>query len=142
MKIVINTCFGGFSLSYKAMMMLYKLKSIKLYAFTYDTTTTIKKIDINKYITYDPKKHKSSYTIHYSTTPLNSESKIDNSSYISNYNVSRTDSDLIEVVEKLGKKADGEHAELKVIEIPDDIAYSIEEYDGKEHIAEKHRTWS
>ena len=49
---------------------------------------------------------------------------------------------LIEVVEKLGSRANGDHAELKVIEIPDDVEYTIEEYDGVERVAEVHRTWS
>lgn len=53
----------------------------------------------------------------------------------------RTDPKLIECVETLGKDADGRHAALKVIEIPDDVEYIIEEYDGSEHIAEVHRTW-
>jgi hypothetical protein len=48
---------------------------------------------------------------------------------------------LIEVVEKLGSRANGEHAKLKVIEIPDDVEYTIEEYDGAEWVAEVHRTW-
>ena len=31
---------------------------------------------------------------------------------------------------------------LKVVEIPDGIEWQIEEYDGKEWVAETHRTWS
>ena len=27
------------------------------------------------------------------------------------------------------------------VEIPDDVEWQIEEYDGTEHISEKHRTW-
>ena len=40
-------------------------------------------------------------------------------------------------------KADGKvnKSELEIIEIPDDIEFTIEEYDGAEWIAEKHRTW-
>lgn len=48
---------------------------------------------------------------------------------------------LIECVEKLKEKANGRGAILKIIEIPDDIEYTIEEYDGIEWVAEKHRTW-
>jgi hypothetical protein len=29
-----------------------------------------------------------------------------------------------------------------VVEIPDGTDYEISEYDGNEHIAEKHRTWA
>jgi hypothetical protein len=49
---------------------------------------------------------------------------------------------LVRVVEELGDKASGQFAELVVVEIPDGVDYEIDEYDGNEHIAEKHRTWS
>ena len=53
----------------------------------------------------------------------------------------RNDSVLVEVVETLGDKASREYSELKVVEIPDDVAdWRIEEYDGWEHIAEG-RKW-
>ena len=54
----------------------------------------------------------------------------------------RCNLDLISVVEKLGRRANGEYAELKIIEIPDDVEYIIQEYDGIEWVAEAHRTWS
>lgn len=54
---------------------------------------------------------------------------------------SRTHPLIVRVVEELGEKADGQCAELKVVEIPDGTEYEIGEYDGIEHIAEKHRTW-
>lgn len=53
----------------------------------------------------------------------------------------RTNPLLVRVVEELGKGADGGYAELKIVEIPDDVKYEIDEYDGIEHIAENHRTW-
>lgn len=56
--------------------------------------------------------------------------------------VKRTDEDLIKVVEKLKEKANTICSKLKVIEIPDDLDYEIEEYDGNEWISEKHRTWA
>ncbi len=53
----------------------------------------------------------------------------------------RHDPRLVEVVERLGKESFGGFAELKVVEIPDDVEYEICEYDGDEWIAEVHRTW-
>ncbi len=47
----------------------------------------------------------------------------------------------MECVETLGEKSNGACAELKIVEIPDNVEYSIEEYDGNEHIAEVHRIW-
>ena len=63
--------------------------------------------------------------------------------YGSAYNDSsmRSNEDLVRVVEKLGSKANGCLANLKVVEIPDDIEWEIEERDGLEWVAEKHRTW-
>lgn len=48
---------------------------------------------------------------------------------------------LVQVVEELGSAANGRFASLKIIEIPDDIKWQIEEYDGCEWVAEQHRTW-
>lgn len=53
----------------------------------------------------------------------------------------RADPLLVQAVEALGAKADGEHAELRVVEIPDGISWELDEYDGIEHVAEEHRTW-
>lgn len=53
----------------------------------------------------------------------------------------RTDPEIIEAIEQLGAAASGRCGNLKVIEIPDDVEITIEEYDGWEHVAEVHRTW-
>lgn len=49
---------------------------------------------------------------------------------------------LVAVVEELGERANGQYADLKVVEIPDDVVWEIHEYDGNEWVAEAHRTWS
>ena len=91
MKIVINTCYGGFGLSKEAL------------ALFNERTGTV--------ITYD-------------------------------IEIKRNDPILVEIVEQLGESANGHLAELKVVEIPDDVVWGIEEDDGHEWIAEKHRTWN
>jgi len=53
----------------------------------------------------------------------------------------RTCPALIKVIEEMGTKANGKHATLKIVEIPDNIEFEIEEYDGSEWVSEKHRTW-
>ncbi len=58
-----------------------------------------------------------------------------------NWTGERDDPMVIRVVEELGEKANGKHAKLKVVEIPDGTKYTVEEYDGNEHIAEAHETW-
>jgi len=45
------------------------------------------------------------------------------------------------VVEELGAAAADGYSELRIADVPDDVKWFIEEYDGKEWVAEKHRTW-
>jgi hypothetical protein len=53
----------------------------------------------------------------------------------------RADPRFVKVVEELGDDACGEYAKLVVVEIPDDIEWEIDEYDGYETIREAHRSW-
>lgn len=55
--------------------------------------------------------------------------------------IDRCDPKLVECVETLGGKANGSLARLVVIEIPDDLNYTIENYDGIERVEEVHRSW-
>lgn len=59
--------------------------------------------------------------------------------------IERDDPRLVQVVEELGAQAHPDAAtrdkSLKIVEIPADVEFSVEEYDGKEWIAEKHRIW-
>lgn len=55
--------------------------------------------------------------------------------------VPRDDPYLIKIVRDLGMAANGAHANLKIVEVPPDVEWQIEEYDGNEWVAEKHRTW-
>jgi hypothetical protein len=90
-RIVINTRYGGFSMSKEAIAMYQKLagKEVKLSTVFY----------------------------------------------------TRNDPVLVQVVETLGKRANGAYSDLKIVDVPDDVEWEIQEYDGKEWIAEKHRTW-
>lgn len=58
------------------------------------------------------------------------------------YDIERNDPDLVAIVEEMGVSANGRFASLKIVEIPDGVNFIIKEYDGNEHIAEVHRTWS
>lgn len=55
--------------------------------------------------------------------------------------IKRNDPKLVECVETLGERADGRFANLVVVEIPDDVEWEIDQYDGLETIVEKHRRW-
>ena len=58
------------------------------------------------------------------------------------HDIDRDDPALVRIVEEMGTGAFGRFAELKIVEIPADVEWGIEEYDGLEWVAEKHRTWS
>ena len=55
----------------------------------------------------------------------------------------RDDPILIQVLNQLGvMECSGDHASLRIVEVPDGVEWTIEEYDGKEWVAETHRTWN
>lgn len=57
--------------------------------------------------------------------------------------IDRNDPILLQVIDQLGvKEASGQHASLKIVEVPDEVEWYIEDNDGNEHVAETHRTWS
>lgn len=123
MKVVINVCFGGFSLSNAGIMRYAELKGIKLYPSKGVASTT------NYYLC--PEEAFRTMT-----------NKEQNNMYFSTHHFERDDPVLIQVVEELGMEANGTYASLKIVEIPDGIDWDIDEYDGNESIAEKHRSWS
>ena len=55
--------------------------------------------------------------------------------------IARDDVNLVAVVEELGPDANGDFAELRIVEIPWSVDWVVQEYDGQEWIAERHRTW-
>ena len=142
-KVVINNCFGGFGLSYEGILRYAELKGIKLYAWLDDISKNIYK---EKAVLGNPQLVHHWCTIEFANETeykeyIKKHPKNEDSIYFTEYDIDRDDSALIQVVNELSKKANGRCAELKIIEIPDDIEYQIEEYDGNEHIAEKHKTW-
>ncbi len=58
------------------------------------------------------------------------------------WELDRSDPYLVQTVLELGEAANGRYADLKVVTIPDDVEWTICEYDGCEWVAEAHRTWS
>ncbi len=55
--------------------------------------------------------------------------------------IPRDDEKLVRVVEDLRSEANGHGAELKIVSIPDGVAWQINKTDGIEHISEVHRIW-
>jgi len=59
------------------------------------------------------------------------------------WDIERDDFALIQTLESIGlEESGGDHSELAIVEVPDDVKWQIEEYDGVEHVAEVHRTWN
>ena len=133
-KVVVNTCFGGFGLSHKACMRYAELKGFKLYAYAEDYGD---RPLMTRPITDDE------FMIHYRTVPVEfgKPAPDDDETYWYWGNLKRDDETLVQVVEELGKEANGDHADLSIANVPDGAEWEIDEYDGQEHIAEKHRTW-
>jgi hypothetical protein len=121
-KVVINSCFGGFSISRKAVEKMREWG--------------------NEYALYE-------------TLPgerWKDTGEINDGGLLSRWDsyylrgeagqIPRNDPHLVRVVEELGKDANGACAKLKIVEIPDDVEWEIAEYDGSEHVAQVHQTWS
>lgn len=58
------------------------------------------------------------------------------------YDIPRDDPILVEMVETMGDQVNGSCSDLRIVEIPDDVNWQVDEYDGHEWVAEVHRTWS
>jgi hypothetical protein len=121
-KVVINSCFGGFSISRKAVEKMREWG--------------------NEYALYE-------------TLPgerWKDTGEINDGGLLSRWDsyylrgeagqIPRNDPHLVRVVEELGGDANGACAKLKIVEIPDDVEWEIAEYDGSEHVAQVHQTWS
>jgi hypothetical protein len=140
MKVVINRCYGGFGLSHEAVMRYFEIKGITVYPeqgkdyWKFWTYWTVKPED-----RVEDKEGELFYSM--SMEDRQAYNKLRSEQTVYEREIERHDPALVQAVEELGDKANGRYAELTVVEIPDDVQYQIEEYDGMEHIAEAHRTW-
>lgn len=114
-KIVINRCFGGFGLSHEAILRYAEVKGISLIV--------------------EDRGDKAMIRYHYYK-----DSKAEEN-YFWDSEIERDDPALVQVVEELGEAAAHSYAELKVVEVPDDVDWHIHEYDGRESVHEDHRVW-
>lgn len=113
MKVVINKDFGGFGLSDEAFEDYLNTKGIP---FTKENNTF-------------------GFSFYESTN--------EDANMLFDQDIPRDDPVLVEVVERFGsERASGPYASLKIVDIPEDVDWYVAEYDGLEHIAERHRTWS
>lgn len=113
-KVVINTKYGGFSLSRQAVRLYAQLAGITLVEVDagYDNESIYYRNSVTEENFFHP------------------ESDLD-----------RTDPKLVQVVEMLGHKADGRYAKLKIVNIPSDVEWYISDNDGRECVVEVSRMW-
>jgi len=140
MKVVINKCYGGFNLSHEAVMRYLEIKDIVVYPeqdksyWGFWTYWLVKSED-----RVERKEGEAFYAM-----PMNERiayNKLCSEQSFYERDIERHDPVLAQVVEELGDVANGHCANLRVVDIPDGVEYTVEEYDGLEHIAEVHRTW-
>ena len=146
MKLVINKRYGGFGLSYTAMMRIFDLKEIEVYPFyrkfiSENRSYTFQRID---------KDFIESGSIMSGVSYFESNPKEDNFSMTEQEyyggggpgevfldfegDFRRNDISLVQAVEELGRKANGRFSRLKIVEIPENHSYRIRDYDGVETV--------
>lgn len=112
MKIVVNRCYGRFSLSEAACRAYAEAKGFEIYDYQYGGWAYTKP----------------------------ASDRTDSFVWRSD-DIPRDDKTLVDIVERMGPAANGLAVKLEVVEIPDDVDWQIEDDDGREWVAEKHRTW-
>ena len=140
MKLVINTCYGGFSLSDEAMRFIANEMGINLWVEPDPQFNTL-----TNYWTVPPEARPKPVVnddwYYMSDAERTAHNKAYEASQLSTHDMDRTSRHLIKAVETLGERANGGCADLKVVEIPDGISWELDEYDGIETVRETHRSW-
>lgn len=140
MKVAINKCHGVFGLSPEAIRLYCKKAGMSCYFFEITYKSEASKYELvfeptenptgilrwRAFTVSNPKDHKDPYKYRFDD-------------YFEN---DRVNKHLIETIEELGPKANGPFAELKIVEVPDDVKWHIGEFDGTEWVAENHRKWN
>lgn len=157
MKIVVNRCFGGYGLSARAVARMAEINGRPCFFFRSAfgapsrqfEPMTLAEADsgrLSMFTAFDvpnpnelglhqPDFHAMTLEEKQASSALYEQHQHD--SRPSN----RADATMIRVIEELGDAANGGCAQLEIVEIPDDVDWEISEYDGNEHVAEKHRVW-
>ena len=140
-KVVINTCHGGFGLSHEGILAYLGRSGRQVWVEENDKFGGL--IPFIYYVVPPEQRIEGDPDNWYEMTLA--ERQAHNAAYsdtvFHDRDLARDDPDLVAVVQELGNQADGRHAELKIVEVPDDVNWYIEEYDGCEWVAERHRTW-
>lgn len=145
MKVVINKCYGGFGLSSKAIIYYLKLKGLR--CFFYKQTKYKHNGGKDLYVKLSEEEAEMERGVMFTFTKDHGESFSkwpvkEGDDYFYDHYLQRNDPLLVQTVEYLGADvASGHLAELRIVEIPDDIEWHISDYDGIESVHENHRSW-
>ena len=133
MKVVINKGFHQFCLSLEALKKMFG----NVYVYQHDWL-------LDLYFRQDSllDRRSRSNNFIYSTHDYGKETlRIDDKHKIYFETMDRSLNQLVSVVEEMGQKAGAYGTDLKIVEIPNDVNWEIEEFDGKERIREVGRIW-
>ena len=135
-EIVINAHYGGFTLSAEAERELAKLQGKQVFFYIQTKYKHIDGKDEYQRVEPDPEKY-----LYFTLTKDLGEivDEIPNGVWFDSSDIPRDDANLIKVVKTLKERSNTNVSSLKIVEIPDDVEWEIEEYDGNEWVSEKHR---
>ena len=133
MKVILNKCYGGFGVSEEGYRLYAEKKGFKVYFY--------ERWGTRRYRRVESVEGNLGWCFMKDFGPAPEEKDLDWDAHLYLDSDYRCDPTLIEVVEELGKKANGPFAELRVVDIPDGMEFVIDEYDGVETLHEKVRVW-
>ena len=132
-RVVFNSCYGGFSLSKEACQRYWDIKGQQVWIEQDPGYISLDMFTVWLVPPAERIKHKSTkefFAMSMDERVAYNKAHSEQTWYY--MNVSRHDPALVQVVEELGKKANGDHADLQIEEV--DGLYKIEEYDGNETV--------
>ena len=142
MKLVINKCYGGFGLSPTAIKLYLKKVGKKCYFYKQTKYKFKEGVEEHTKITLEEAEKERFVSVYTKDMGKKFSEHTDKYYWYEDFYEKRDDKLLIETIEELGpEKASGKLAEIVIVEIPDDVEWELDEYDGIESIHEQHRSW-